>query len=74
MTWLYVVTAGAVAVRWGLWYLRDVIEWIEAPRRDYAPPSMLARLRLQDNRGACRMDPMPVLHLPGETVSGPRGA
>ena len=72
MTWLYVVVAGAAMARWGLWYLRDVIEWIEEPRRDQVSPAMLARLRLQKDRGTHPVARM--LALPGEAAGGPRGA
>ena len=74
MTWLYVVGAGALVVRWSLWYLRDVLEWLAAPRRDYLSPAMLARLQLQRDRATRRMVPTPVLHLPEEAAGGPRGA
>ncbi len=73
MTWLYVVVAGAVVVRWGLWYLRDVIEWMDAPRSDYVSSAMLARLRLrrEPGRAAARI---PVLYLSEGVFGGHRGA
>lgn len=74
MAWLYVVIAGAAIVRWGLWYLRDAIEWIETPRRDYVSQAMLVRLRLQGDHGARSTVHIPVLRLSEEAVSGPRGA
>ena len=74
MTWLYVVVAGAAVARWGLWYLRDVVEWIEEPRRDYVPAPMLARLRFQHDRRTYSVPRMPLLSLPGEAAGGPHGA
>ena len=74
MTWLYVVMAGAVAARWGLWYLRDVIEWLETPSRDRVSPAMLARLRLRAGLGTLPADDVPVLELTEETAGGPRSA
>ena len=74
MTWLYVLVAGAAVARWGLWYLRNVIDWLEAPRRDYLPAPMLVRLRLKRDREMRSRARVPVLHLPGEAVGGPRGA
>ena len=74
MTWLYVAMAGAVVVRWGLWHLRGVIERIETPRRDGVSSAMCARLRRRGSHGVYPVDSAPVLHLPGETASGPRGA
>lgn len=74
MTWLYIGFAGAAVLRWSLWYLRDVVEWFEAPRRDCVSPAMLARLRL---RGGLRMRAgvrQPVLHLSGDVLGGLRGA
>ncbi|MCY4635019.1 MAG: hypothetical protein OXG04_11055 [Acidobacteria bacterium] len=72
MTWLYVVVAGAAVARWGLWYLRDVVEWFEEPRRDCVPPAMAARLRFHRDRGPCPMSRMPMLTFPGEAAGGPR--
>lgn len=74
MTWLYVVVAAAAVARWGLWYLRDAIEWIEAPRRDHVSPAMLARLRLQQDGGMYPVVRMQMLALPGEAAGGPRSA
>lgn len=74
MTWLYVVVAGAAVARWSLWYLRDVVEWFEEPRRDYVPPAMATRLRFHRDRRACPVSRMPVLTLPGEAAGGPRNA
>lgn len=74
MTWLYVVVAGAAVARWGLWYLRDVVEWFEEPRRDYVPPAMAARLRFHRDRTVCSVPRMPMLTLPGEVAGGPRNA
>ena len=74
MTWLYVVVAGAAVARWGLWYLRDVIEWIEEPRRDQVSPAMLARLRLQQDGGMYPVARMQMLALPGEAAGGARSA
>lgn len=74
MTWLYAVVACALVVRWSLWYLRDVLEWLAAPRRDHLSPAMLARLQLQRDRAARRMAPAPALHLSEEAAGGPRGA
>lgn len=73
MTWLYVAMAGAVVARWGLWYLRDAIEWLETSHREQVSPAMLARLRQQAN-GSFPVPRLPVPHLSGGTVSGPRGA
>ncbi len=74
MTWLYVVVAGAAVARWSLWHLRDVIEWLEAPRRDRVSAAMRVRLRLQHDRQMPSMARMPVLHLPEEVAGGSRGA
>ena len=74
MTWLYIVVACAAVVRWSLWYLRDVIEWAESPRRDYVSAPMRVRLRLQRDRATRSLARMPVVHLPGEVAGGPRGA
>jgi hypothetical protein len=74
MTWLYLVIAGAAVARWGLWYLRDVVEWVEEPRCDHVSPAMLARLRLQHDRGTYPVSRMPALSLSGEVAGGPRGA
>lgn len=74
MTWLYVVVAGAALARWGLWYFRDVVEWFEAPRRDYVSPAMVARLRLHRDRGAYPVPHAPLLSLRGEAAGGSRGA
>ena len=71
MAWLFVIV-GAAIVRWGLWYLRDAIEWIETPRRDYVSQAMLVRLR--GDHGARSTVHVPVLRLSEEAVSGPRGA
>lgn len=73
MTWLYVLVAGAAVARWSLWYLRNVIEWMEAPRRDHLSAAMLVRLRQRDQqmRSTART---PVLHLPEEVAGGSRGA
>lgn len=73
MTWLYVLVAGAAVVRWSLWYLRNVIEWMEAPRRDHVSAAMLVRLRQRDQQTRS-MSRTPVLHLSGEAVGGSRGA
>ena len=73
MTWLYVLVAGAAVVRWSLWYLRNVIEWMEAPRRDHVSAAMLVRLRQRDQQMRS-MSRTPVLDLPGEAVGGSRGA
>ena len=74
MTWLYVVVAGAAVARWSLWHLRDVIDWLEAPRRDYVSAAMRVRLRLQRDRQTPSMARMPALHLPEEVAGGSRGA
>ena len=74
MTWLYVLVAGAAVARWGLWYLRNAIDWMEAPRRDYLSAAMLVRLRRKRDREMRSRARMPVLHLSGEAVSGPRSA
>ncbi len=74
MTWLYVVVAGAAVARWGLWRLRDVIEWLQGSRRDHAPPTLLARLRLKGGPGTHPVARMPVLRLSREVSGGPRGA
>ena len=74
MTWLYVVVAGAAVARWGLWHLRDIVEWFEEPRRDYVPPGMAARLRFHRDRGAHPVSRMPLLTLSGEAAGGPRNA
>jgi hypothetical protein len=63
MTWLYAVAAGAVTLRWGLWHLRDIVEWIERPRRDRISPAMLARLRPQGNCVPDFGDPGPIMRL-----------
>lgn len=72
MTWLYVVATGALVARWGLWYLRDVVEWIETPRRDHVSAAMLARLRPRGGRATYPVDRMP--RLSQETASAPHGA
>lgn len=72
MTWLYVVATGALVARWGLWYLRDVVEWIETPRRDHVSAAMLARLRLQGGQATYPVDRMP--RLSQETAGAPHGA
>ena len=74
MTWLYVVMASAVVARWSLWYLRDVIDWIETPSRERVSPALLARLRLRAGHGTLPADHVPVLELTGETAGGPRSA
>ncbi len=74
MTWLYIVVACAAVARWSLWYLRDVIEWVDAPRRDYVAAPMRVRLRLERDRATRSLARMPVAHLPGEATGGPRGA
>ena len=74
MTWLYVVVAGAAVARWSLWHLRDVIEWLEAPRRDHVSAATRVRLRLQRGGQTPSAARMPVLHLPEEVAGGSRGA
>ena len=74
MTWLYVVVAGAAVARWSLWRLRDVIEWLEAPRREYVSAAMRVRLRLQRGGQTPSAARMSVLHLPEEVAGGSRGA
>jgi len=74
MTWLYLLVAGAAVARWSLWYLRNVVEWMEAPRRDYVSAAMLLRLRVQRDQEMRSPTRMPVLQLSEEAVGGPRGA
>lgn len=74
MTWLYLLVAGAAVARWSLWYLRNVIEWMEAPRRDYVSAAMLVRLRVQRDHQTRATPRMPVLRLSEEAAGGSRGA
>ena len=74
MTWLYLLVAGAAVARWGLWYLRNVIEWMEAPRRDFVSAAMLVRLRGQHGQEMRAATRIPVLRLSEEAASGPHGA
>lgn len=74
MTWLYIGFASAVMLRWSLWYLRDVVEWIEAPRRDVVSRAMATRLRLQRGHRMSAGTRQPAVNLSGEVLVGLRGA